>query len=234
MLIDAFTDIGRVRKTNQDAYYISPDFRYCIVADGMGGTSGGGIASQTAIDSAVEHINKAKPKGAKIPQVIKDALCAANERVYQLSLASKKFKGMGTTAIIAYFDKGRAYFSHVGDSRVYLIRDDITQLSKDHSVVAQLLREDTITKEEAERHPQRSVITRAVGTDIEVEVDIFETKCKHGDTILICSDGLTNMIDDDRIRVLVTSGATAEELINEANDAGGKDNVTAILVRCIE
>ena len=232
MLIDAGTDVGRVRKTNQDAYYISPDFRYCIVADGMGGTSGGGIASQAAIDSAVEYINSEKPRGKKIAQTLKAALCTANKKVYQMSLSNKKFRGMGTTAIIAYFDKGRAYFSHVGDSRVYLIRDDIKQLSEDHSVVYQLIREGTITREEAEKHPQRSVITRAVGTDLEVDVDIFETLYKPDDVILICSDGLTNMIDDERIKDLVANGATAEELINEANANGGKDNVTAILVRC--
>jgi len=225
----ARTDTGRRRRRNEDALVCEPPL--FAVADGMGGAQAGEVASQLAAESVREQ----GQGGLAAPEQVVELIRAANRRVYSYSSENASARGMGTTMTVAMVAGDGVVIGHVGDSRAYLLRDDkLTQLTQDHSLVAELIRSGRLSPEEAETHPQRSVITRALGTDPEVEVDLFSLAAKDRDLFLLCSDGLTSMVADEEMeRLLVDSrddlDAATRELIEAANQAGGEDNISVVL-----
>jgi serine/threonine protein phosphatase PrpC len=222
------TNPGRKRRRNEDAYVCEPPL--FAVADGMGGAQAGEIASRLAA-AALQGEGYAGPRRGE--QRVVELIQAANRRVYERASEPDK-SGMGTTMTVALVEDGRVAIGHVGDSRAYLVREGrLEQLTEDHSLVAELVRSGKLSPEEAEVHPQRSVITRALGTDPDVDVDTFTVETKQGDVFLLCSDGLTSMVADDRILALVERNhndldAAARALIKAANKGGGEDNITVV------
>jgi PPM family protein phosphatase len=216
------SDPGRKRRRNEDSYVIDPPL--FAVADGMGGAQAGEIASKLAA-SAVRSGD---------PGRLEELIQEANRRVHQRSVEDAAASGMGTTLTVAEIVGERVTIGHVGDSRAYLVRDgSLEQLTQDHSLVAELVRSGKLTPEEAEQHPQRSVITRALGTDPDVDVDTFAVEPRSGDLFLLCSDGLTSMVDDRMIERLVEEkrgdlDGLVKALIRAANKGGGEDNITVI------
>jgi protein phosphatase len=225
----ARTDTGRRRRRNEDAFVCEPPL--FAIADGMGGAQAGEVASRLAAESLRESEQGELSSLEQAVELIQEA----NRRVYAYSSENASARGMGTTMTVALVDGDRVTIGHVGDSRAYLFRDDqLTQLTQDHSLVAELVRSGRLTPEEAETHPRRSVITRALGTDSEVEVDVFSLRAQDHDLFLLCSDGLTSMVTDSEIeRILAGARAdlddAAKKLIAAANHAGGEDNVTVVL-----
>ncbi len=240
MLVFASTDIGMSRNMNQDYYYISDDeeLSIFILADGMGGYNGGEIASKIAVESArkflEENFKKVQNDRKQIVNILKSATNYANNTVYEISKENKNLEEMGTTLEICLINNNKIYISHIGDSRVYSIIDGkIQRLTMDHSYVEKLVRDGTITREEAENHPKKHVLIKALGCVPEVEPDIIEAELKKEEIIVICSDGLTNMLKDEQIKNIVINNIEnpEKELIKEANIAGGYDNITAIIIR---
>ena len=240
MLVFASTDIGMSRNMNQDYYYISDDeeLSIFILADGMGGYNGGEIASKIAVESArkflEENFKKVQNDRKQIVNILKSATNYANNTVYEISKENKNLEEMGTTLEICLIYNNKIYISHIGDSRVYSIIDGkIQRLTIDHSYVEKLVRDGTITREEAENHPKKHVLIKALGCVPEVEPDIIEAELKKEEIIVICSDGLTNMLKDEQIKNIVINNIEnpEKELIKEANIAGGYDNITAIIIR---
>jgi serine/threonine protein phosphatase PrpC len=223
------TDAGRKRRRNEDAYVIAPPL--FAVADGMGGAQAGEVAARLATAAFREfHDADHLESEDRVAAIIKEA----NRRIYERARADTEASGMGTTVTAALVDAGRIVFGHVGDSRAYRLRaGQIEQLTADHSLVADLVRSGRISPEEAETHPQRSVITRALGTDLEVDVDSVTVDTEPGDVYLICSDGLTTMIGDEEILEIIGRAKSLEhagkDLIKAANRRGGEDNVTVVL-----
>jgi PPM family protein phosphatase len=218
------TDTGRKRRRNEDEYVVEPPL--FAVADGMGGAQAGELASSLAA-GAVREAGSGERHVAELIQ-------EANRRVYQRSNEDAAVSGMGTTMTVALVEDGSVSFGHVGDSRAYLIRDGaLEQLTEDHSLVAELVRSGQLSPEEAETHPQRSVITRALGSDPDVDVDTFSIDARPGDLFMICSDGLTSMVEDDVILRTVEKHrndlqTAAKALIRAANKGGGEDNITIV------
>ncbi|ADL07793.1 Stp1/IreP family PP2C-type Ser/Thr phosphatase [Thermosediminibacter oceani] len=250
MIYCARTDKGMVRTNNEDAFYL-PEGEdvplLFIVADGMGGHNSGEVASRMAVEEISSHINRSLsvcvPENAcnkdccgnETLQVIKEAFYDANMKIYRTSIEREECCGMGTTATMALFKDGKVYIGHVGDSRAYILRDEgIRQLTKDHSLVWQLFEEGRLTLEEVRCHPMKNVITRALGVGEKVEVDLMELEYKKGDIFLLCSDGLTNMLEDTEIRDIILDAksldAAADKLIEAANSNGGLDNITVEIV----
>ncbi len=229
----AQTDTGRQRQGNEDsAYARAPVF---VVADGMGGARGGEVASKIAIQ-AFEH---GLPDAGSAEERLTARAQEANERIHALSRSERELEGMGTTLTAAYLDDSELVIAHVGDSRAYLFRDgNLKRLTKDHSLVEELVDRGKLTEEQAAEHPQRSIITRALGPEATVEVDTWTYPVKAGDVLLLCSDGLTSMISEERVAaVLAGAGGltqAAQALIDEANAAGGRDNITVVLFRLEE
>jgi len=225
----AQTDTGRRRRRNEDAFVCEPPL--FAVADGMGGAQAGEVASRLAAESLREQDLGDLPSPERTVELIREA----NRRVYAYSSENAATRGMGTTMTIALVEGSVVTIGHVGDSRAYLLRDDqLTQLTQDHSLVAELVRSGRLSAKEAESHPRRSVITRALGTDSEVEVDVFSLRAEKRDVFLLCSDGLTSMVSDEEIaRLLVSArddlGEAGKKLIAAANQAGGEDNITVVL-----
>jgi protein phosphatase len=220
------TNTGRRRRHNEDAYVSEPPL--FAVADGMGGPRAGEVASRLAA-AAVTADEVAGTGEDRVVALIHEA----NRRVFQRSSEDADVSGMGTTMIVALVEDAGVAFGHVGDSRAYLARGgSLDQLTEDHSLVAELVRGGKLSPEEAEHHPQRSVITRALGTDPDVDVDTFTVETQPGDVFLICSDGLTTMIDDETIRTVLQEKGdldeAAKELVRLANKAGGEDNITVV------
>ncbi|MHB8643615.1 MAG: Stp1/IreP family PP2C-type Ser/Thr phosphatase [Gaiellaceae bacterium] len=221
------TSTGRRRRRNEDAFVNEPPL--FAVADGMGGPRAGEVASGLAAAAV-----KAGEAGGDGVERVVALIQEANRRVYQRSSEDANVSGMGTTMTVALVEDGGVVFGHVGDSRAYLVRDGaLEQLTQDHSLVAELVRGGKLSPEEAEHHPQRSVITRALGTDPDVDVDTFTVPEQDGDIFLLCSDGLTTMIGDDTIEHVLAEHGTdlesaAEELVRLANRAGGEDNITVV------
>jgi PPM family protein phosphatase len=224
--LTAITDPGRRRRRNEDAYVVQPPL--FAVADGMGGAQAGEIASRIAAS-----VLRDSPGGSgtdTVAALIKEA----NRRVYEAAASDEARSGMGTTITAALVEEGAVHIGHVGDSRAYLVRDAmLEQLTDDHSLVAELVRSGRLSPEEAGVHPQRSVITRALGTDPDVDVDTFTIEAKPGDVFMICSDGLTSMVDDPRILELVEQNRasldkTGKALVDAANRGGGEDNITIV------
>jgi protein phosphatase len=224
--VGAATDIGLVRERNEDSYLLEePLF---AVADGMGGHRGGEVASRMALET-IESLFR-RGRGALAEQVQE-----ANRAVYERSSTDRSVAGMGTTLTAAVVEDERARLAHVGDSRAYLFRDgELRMLTEDHTLVHRMVQQGEITEAEAERHPQRSVVTRALGVEGSVPVDEVIVDLRPGDRLLICSDGLTSMVGDDTIAGVLSREndpqAAAETLVRAANDAGGVDNTTVIVL----
>jgi protein phosphatase len=225
--VGAVTDPGRTRRHNEDAYVIEPPL--FAIADGMGGAQAGEVASQLATAA----LKEAGANGGG-ERRIADLIQEANRRVYDRSSSDPNTSGMGTTITVALVDGDQVAFGHVGDSRAYLIRDaEIEQLTEDHSLVNELLKTGKLSREEAEVHPQRSVITRALGTDPDVDVDTFSVRAESGDLFLLCSDGLTDMVSEESILDVVERNrddidGTLRALVKAANRGGGQDNITVV------
>jgi len=224
------TDVGRQRTANEDSLVVRPPL--FAVADGMGGAKAGEVASAVAVE-AVERARESRESAeAQLARIVRDA----NRRIYDLAVADESRRGMGTTLTLAKVHGNEVSLAHVGDSRAYRMRDgELSQLTRDHSLVAELERSGQITAEAAEHHPQRSIITRALGPEPDVEVDTYTLAGRDGDLFLICSDGLTSMISDDEVASILTSARSLDEavdaLVLAANQSGGKDNITVILFR---
>ena len=240
-MIYAQTDIGYAREINQDYYYISDDTeipQLYILADGMGGYKGGEIASSLAAESAARYIKSNFSSNLiekeEILKLVENAVEYANMVVYEKSKEVEELEGMGTTLEICLIYNNKAYIGHVGDSRIYRIRKDvIRKLTKDHSYVQKLIEDKKITREEAKYHPKKNMLTKALGCTPYVEPDIRARNFEKGDIFIMCSDGLTNMVDEKQIYDIVTRDIekAAEELVNEANAAGGYDNITVIIIK---
>jgi PPM family protein phosphatase len=222
------TDTGRRRRHNEDAFVAEPPL--FAVADGMGGAQAGELASSLAAAALKDSQAPGGGGEGRVDELIQQA----NRRVYERQSQDAAASGMGTTMTVALVEDGRVAFGHVGDSRAYLIRGGaLEQLTEDHSLVAELVRSGKLSPEEAEGHPQRSVITRALGTDPDVDVDTFSIETKPGDLFLICSDGLTSMVDDETILEEVARNrhdlkSAAKALVRAANKGGGEDNITVV------
>jgi protein phosphatase len=226
----ARTDVGRQRSANEDSFVESPPF--FAVADGMGGAKAGEVASQIA----VEAFDDAGGGAASAESQLRDIAQSANRRIYELAQAEESRRGMGTTLTAALVGPDGVSLGHVGDSRCYLLRDgELEQVTRDHSLVAELERTGQIGPGEAETHPQRSIITRALGPEPDVDVDTYTINGRSGDVYLLCSDGLTSMISNDEVASILRSTTSldeaAESLVRSANQSGGKDNITVVLFR---
>lgn len=229
--IRGLTDKGKVRETNQDSFYIEETAKWCIIADGMGGHNGGEIASKTTVDVIKENLN-CKP--TNIDACLKNAIYTANKNVYDMSLHNENLVGMGTTGVVCYFECRTATIANVGDSRAYHLGElGLRQVTTDHSIVQQLVDLGKITPHEAKTHPQKNLITRAIGTEPNIEVDITHTVFKKGDYFLLCTDGLTTFVDDEIIAQVIKNNDidnAVKELVNLANENGGMDNITVVLI----
>lgn len=235
------TDIGKVRSMNQDSLLISENeiegLNLYILADGMGGYKGGEIASKVAITAVSKYI---KEKFAEIDKnkisilnLIEDAIEFANTAIYEESEQDEELQDMGTTLEVVLVYDMKIYIGHVGDSRVYRIRKNtIKKITTDHSYVEKLIQDGDITREEAENHPKKNLLIKALGTDENIEPDMIYTVFNKNDIIVVCSDGLTNMVKEQRILEIVKDGIgdVTEKLVDEANSEGGIDNITVIVI----
>ena len=236
----AKSDVGKLRDTNEDSYYISnvdDEIKIFILADGMGGYNGGEIASKLAVSTALSYIqtnfaNTPKEK-EDILNLVKSAMEYANMVVYEKSNNEKELTGMGTTLEVCLIYNNKVYIGHVGDSRVYRIRKEfIRKLTHDHSYVQKLVKDGTITEEEARNHPKKNMLMKALGCTAFLEPDVTVKGFIKDDIILMCSDGLSNMLDDEEIYEIIRQEGTlaAEKLVEKANENGGYDNITAIVI----
>lgn len=234
----SMTDIGRKREVNQDYVFATDETignlpNLLVVADGMGGHRAGDFASRFTVEVLAEEVQNCKETHPET--ILGNAIQAANERLLEEAEKDNRLEGMGTTLVAATILDHVLYFANVGDSRLYLINKEIRQLSKDHSMVEEMVRLGGLTEEEAKHHPDKNIITRAIGVKQKVEPDFFEYRLKGGDIILMCSDGLTNMVDDDEIFQIVKSARdiveAVESLIQRANENGGSDNIGVVLAQ---
>lgn len=235
----AKTDIGKAREINQDYYYISTTdkLNLYILADGMGGYNGGEVASKLAIDSVKKYIEnnfeKEKETKESILNLIKSAIEYANIIVYEKSKEVKELEGMGTTLDVCLIYNNKIFIGHVGDSRIYRIRQNVMRkLTKDHSYVQKLIEDGTITREEAMTHPKKNMLMKALGCTPYVEPDVRARNYIAGDILIMCSDGLTNMVKEEGIYKTVIEDAVEapKKLIEQANKLGGYDNITVITI----
>ncbi|MCQ2487738.1 MAG: Stp1/IreP family PP2C-type Ser/Thr phosphatase [Clostridia bacterium] len=240
MRIIAKTDIGKVRSTNQDSY-AAGEFQngvsWAVVCDGMGGNAGGNIASSTAVKSISERITSAYRESmtsSSIKNLLITSITNANFEIYDLAAANAELAGMGTTVVAAIITKNAFYIAHAGDSRAYVIGDnEIRQITKDHSVVQELIDIGEITPEQAIDHPRKNLITRALGVDEMIKVDFTVEDIKGDETLLICTDGLTNEVYPEEILEILKNNPyedVAEILVDTANNNGGCDNVTVVAI----
>lgn len=229
------TDKGRTRDMNQDYMFVSqtpvgnlPNL--FIVADGMGGHNAGDYASRYAVEIMVRKIHACERK--EPAAVFEHAITAANQELLLRSREESELAGMGTTAVLASIEGSSLTVANVGDSRLYVLNEGITQITRDHSLVEEMVRMGELEAAEAREHPDRNIITRAIGATDEVVADVFEVDLKEKDTVLLCSDGLNNMLTDEEILEIMNSGGELADrvtrLMEQANENGGKDNITAI------
>lgn len=237
----ALTNMGVQRNTNQDYAYVSemkignlPNI--LIVADGMGGHKAGEVASEQAVNAVIESIKQNESED-KIT-IIEKAIEEANRRILDMSTSDEKFKGMGTTLVVATLENDILYVANVGDSRLYLIEDnEIKQITRDHSLVQEMVSMGELDKESARTHSRKNVITRAIGVDTKIIADFFEVDIKENTKILLCSDGLSNMVEDSQISRIIDECAektledTVHKLIDAANENGGCDNIAVVLAQ---
>jgi len=228
------SDVGLVRETNEDSYLCEPPHLF-IVADGMGGHAAGEIASTMAVNTVSDYI-KGHLDHSNPEELLKLAINQANTSIYQMAQSKEECSGMGTTVTIVYIVDGTLYWGHVGDSRIYLLRNqELSQITNDHSLVWELMQSGNITKEEATIHPKRNMLTRAVGTSCLIKIDTGIVPIEPGDRILLCTDGLTNMVTEQDMYQLMMNQemslpSIVSTLVSEAKKAGGSDNITTILL----
>ena len=238
MKVFSATDIGQKRHMNQDFIFTSEEPvgnlpNLFVVADGMGGHNAGDFASRYGVSVLVESVRR--DKNFNPVKVMRNAIEAANREVFSQSRNDPSMAGMGTTMVVCTVVGGYAYIANVGDSRLYLAgSESMTQITQDHSLIAEMVRLGELTPEEGRNHPDKNILTRAVGTNEEVKIDFFDVKLETGDQILMCSDGLSNMVEDQRIFEILkgedTKADKAQVLVDEANANGGRDNIAVIVV----
>ncbi len=239
MKFAAKTDIGKVRESNQDAYATGelPDgVAWAVVCDGMGGAAGGNVASQTAVKIISEQITsayRASMRSKSIKNLLVSAINAANISVFDMAQANAKLAGMGTTVVCVLIADDVAYIAHAGDSRAYLLNSAIQPLTRDHSIVQEMVDTGRLTKDEAKVHPSKNIITRALGVLPDIRVDFYEQPLNGEDILLLCTDGLTNFVEEDAILELAKTckeNDFAETLVAKALENGGGDNVTVVTI----
>jgi PPM family protein phosphatase len=229
------TDVGLRRTNNEDSFVVRPGLTFVSVADGMGGAASGEVASRIFSETAIEIFSRNKTRSEEeMFNVVQTAFRAANDRIFETAQKNPEYRGMGCTAELLAFHNLRYVLGHVGDSRTYLFRQgQLRQMTKDHSLVQGQLDQGLITPDEALRHAHRNVILRAIGVDQVLEVDLLKGICMTGDIFLLCSDGLTDMVEDSvvmgTLSLDIDIGRKAEQLIDAAKSAGGNDNVTVVL-----
>lgn len=237
MKIFSKTDKGRVRSDNQDAYFagrISDNAVFAVVCDGMGGANAGNVASENAVRHISEYIIRSYRDSMDISELektVRNAVTSANIELFDMSASEQSLSGMGTTAIIALIKDGESVIANVGDSRIYLVNENIKQLTRDHSVVQSLIESGKITPEDAKYHPRKNVITRAIGAEGSVTADSSVIRLNRGDSLLLCTDGLSNYLDDNEILSVFKNtdiSAVPEALVEKANLNGGGDNITVV------
>ncbi len=234
----SITDTGRVRVNNQDSVFCEENAvgsfpNLFIVADGMGGHRAGDTASRMCVEEAARKIRsseKRTPVG-----IFEEAVSTANRAIYRQAMLHAELSGMGTTMVAATVEKESAYIVNIGDSRLYQMREELRQITVDHSLVEEMVQSGEIQKDKMRTHPNKNIITRALGADEYVRPDYFEIEVMQGDVLLLCSDGLTNMLEDQRIENILKHRDNLEqagrELVKQANEAGGKDNISVILIQ---
>ena len=239
MICYGATDIGKKRHSNQDAFLIteiSENEVLAVVCDGMGGANAGNLASQLAVKIISEYFQKSYRKNMddlQIEKLLKNAIENANLEIYNLALQNEALNGMGTTAVAVFSKENTVCIAHVGDSRAYLISDNLTQLTRDHSIVQNLIESGQITPQDAKIHPRKNVITRALGVSDEVMADFNQVKPCENDFLLLCTDGLTGHVEENTIFEIIKNSppeSICENLINNANKNGGSDNITAVIL----
>lgn len=235
----SITDVGKKRDVNQDYIYCEENPignlpNLFIVADGMGGHNAGDFASRFCVDTVTDQIKKSKRKTPV--GILEDAIKTANEELLLKAEEQSELDGMGTTLVAATIFNDTMYVANIGDSRLYVINDQIKQITEDHSLVEEMIKTGELPRKEARFHPNKNIITRALGSNKYVSPDYFEVSIKEGDMVLMCSDGLSNMIDDEEIMNIVIEYSEdveliGKKLIEKANEYGGKDNIAIILIR---
>ena len=240
MKIVAKTDKGLVRENNQDAYAVGElpgEVAWAIVCDGMGGAAGGNIASALAVKVISDKITSSyneKMRDSSIKNLLDSAITAANIEVYDMAYSRPDLKGMGTTVVAVVVRDNVAHIAHAGDSRAYLVnKDGVEQITVDHSLVQNLVDRGEITKEEAEHHPNKNVITRALGVDKRIDVDFSEIDMQENETLVLCTDGLSNCVNNSEMAEDIKDGqyyAFADRLVKRANKNGGNDNITVVAI----
>ncbi len=240
MKVYSKTDTGRKREINQDSFYVGQFDNgavFAVVCDGMGGAKSGNVASERAATVISDYIVKSyspKMNSASLENMLRAAVASANTEVYELAGSKEEYEGMGTTVVVALVAENLAHIVHVGDSRAYLITSsEIEQLTTDHSVVQAMVNNGEISEEEAKIHPRKNIITRAIGTECDVRCDYNIVLKPENAVLLICTDGLSNHLDEQNLFDLVKNTPkeeSAQVLIDKANEAGGTDNITAVLI----
>lgn len=234
----AKTDVGIVREVNQDYVFASAEPignipNLLVVADGMGGHKAGEVASSFVVETLKEEILQSDEVGPEA--IIKTAIETANRKLIEKARADSRLTGTGTTLVVATVIENTLYFANIGDSRLYLLNDEIKQLSRDHSFVQEMVRLGGLKVEEAKNHPDKNIITRAVGAKEKIEIDFFEYRLKKEDIILMCTDGLSNMVEADEILSIVKRSRdvveAVEQLIERANYNGGRDNIGVVVAK---
>lgn len=232
------TDRGLKRQLNEDNCNVLvgyPGIPTCfVIADGMGGHKCGEVASKMAVDSVCNLLLKADWQQENISQMLSDIITRVNDEIYNFSILDEATQGMGTTLIITVLKNRKLYIGHVGDSRVYIIKEDsIEKITWDHSFIEELVKNGSITKDEAINHPKKNLITRAVGCEPELQVDTYELEVKEEHVVLLCTDGLTNMLSEDEIFEIINKNEepqnACDTLVQNANNNGGEDNITVIV-----
>lgn len=233
----SITDVGQKRNMNQDYVYTSENPvgnlpNLFVVADGMGGHNAGDFASKYTVKQLVKLIESSEETNPI--KIMRQSIELANMQLLQKANENSELMGMGTTLVAATIVKEYIYIANIGDSRLYIINSGIRQITKDHSLVEEMIRLGEIEREDAKNHPDKNIITRAIGAAEEISVDFFEMKLEKEDTVLMCSDGLTNMIDDNEICQIIKNQKTPEQkakkLVETANKNGGKDNIAVIII----
>jgi Serine/threonine protein phosphatase len=237
MKLFSATDVGQIRKDNQDQIYMSDQPignlpNIFIVADGMGGHQAGGFASSYAVQILLESIRR--DHDFNPIKIIRQAMESANSQILKKATTDSAMKGMGTTMVVATVVGHYMYVANVGDSRLYLVDDSLRQITKDHSLVEEMIRLGEIKREEAAAHPDKNIITRALGAKKDIDIDFFDVKLEKDAKVILCSDGLSNMVSDEEMQKVVgktrKNANLAQQLVDRANKNGGKDNIAVIVI----
>lgn len=239
MIIAGKTDTGKVRKTNQDDYAagkLPGGASYAVVCDGMGGANGGNVASSTAVKIISESILSGFTPSLddeKIHDLIENSIQKANTEVFEMAKNDQSLFGMGTTVVACVAENGNITVAHAGDSRAYILNKEFVRLTRDHSMVQEMLENGKITPEEALIHPQKNIITRALGVEENLDIDFSVLKFEEGDSALLCTDGLTNLVSDKVLESVARASSPkecADKLVDLANENGGSDNITVVVI----